>query len=132
MKKNTPRRNNQNERLMVRRPCINYLRTCKQLNQFKGWKVFSWTCPPDQGKLSAAQASAAKLDGYEKGVFDLTIFAATEHQAKIWIVEFKTEKGRYTPEQKLLAESCEGTPIKAIIVRNVDEFQEFIKSICSP
>ena len=121
----TPR--NDYERKLVRRPCIELLRSMRNKNQLKRYPFMTWSCPPDQGKLTPQQRKAAKLDGYEKGVFDLTIIAANETEQRVWLIEFKYDKGKYTTEQKALAEACNNTPVQALIIKTVDEFEIFLR-----
>jgi len=68
-----------------------------------------------------------KLDGYEKGVFDLTIVGYGKDVTKTWLIEFKYGKNGYTPEQRAIAQSCDDTPVEAIQIRSLEEFQIFLK-----
>ena len=117
----------QNERNLVRRPCIEYLRTMIELKQLKRYPFLYWTAPPDVGKTRPWIAQQMKLDGYQKGVFDLTIIVADQTDIKAFLVEFKYGKNKYTPEQKTIADSCQETPIQAIKIYSLEEFQAFLK-----
>lgn len=114
----------QHERLKVRRPIVKFMREMRALNQFK-YKL-TWICHPDSGSLSGATAAAFKLDGYEKGVFDMTIIASDgEVGVKVWMVEFKWDKNGYTDEQQAVADMFEGTPVQCLKFYSLDEFKEF-------
>ena len=119
-------RKNQFERFLVRRPCIKYLREQINLNQLKRWPFLYWTCPPDHGKMTGKQAGEMKLDGYEKGCFDLTIICADNDNVHIYLIEFKYGKNDYTDEQKEIAIATLATPIEAIKIYSIDEFMEFV------
>ncbi len=119
--------NKQYERFVVRRPCIKYLREMIALNQLKRWEFLYWVCPPDHGATTPQKAAAMKLDGYEKGCFDLTIIGANSEDIKVYLIEFKFGKNDYTPEQKQIAIGTLATPIVAMKIYSLDEFIEFIK-----
>ena len=95
--------------------------------QLKRYPFVYWACPPDHGKLQPHIAKAYKLDGYSKGDFDMTIVAANQDEVKVWLIEFKYGKNGYTKEQKAIADSCEGTPVEAIKIYSVDEFEAFVR-----
>jgi len=116
----------QNELILVRRPCIKYLREQKALNQLKRFEVVLCSCPPDLGKQSPARIKKAKLDGYEKGVFDLTIIGVNKWVSRVFLVEFKYGKNKYTPEQQAIADSLAGLSATALKIYSLDEFIEFI------
>lgn len=116
------------ERDKIRRPAVKYMRHMVALNQFKRWKFFQWICPPDLGQLSPAQIGSMKADGYEAGVFDMTIIAATPQTTYVWLVEFKWQKGDYTDEQKVFAAAAEGTPVRALRIYSYDEFKLFVEN----
>ena len=122
----------QSERLLVRRPCIKLLRQYKDDGVFKAWKLFYWSCPPDLGKLPLKVVGAHKLDGYEKGVFDLTIVTATTKVSKVWLIEFKYGKNGYTKEQKEIATDAENTPVETIKIYSPDEFATFVNKELIP
>jgi hypothetical protein len=71
-----------------------------RLRQLKKWDAVYWACPPDLAALTMPQKMAAKADGYEAGVFDLTIIGARKHLTKVWLIEFKYGKNTYTKEGK--------------------------------
>ena len=115
------------ERHKVRRPCIKLLRTLINYNLLKKYDFLYWACPPDYGKLPKHIANFMKLDGYEKGVFDLTIIAGNKDLLKVWLIEFKYGSSDYTKEQKLTAENIKYIKdIEAIKIKNIDEFQVFL------
>ena len=118
----------QHERFKVRRPCIAYLREMIALNQLKRYEALYFACPPDLGKLNAQQTKQAVLDGYQKGVFDLTIVCANKDEHKVFLIEFKYENGKYTTEQQATIDKFEGTPVVAMKIRTKDEFIEFVEN----
>jgi len=116
----------QNELKFVRRPCVKYLREQIALKQLKRFEVVYWTCPPDFGKQTMVNAGRLKVDGYEKGVFDLTIIGVNKWVSRVFLVEFKYGKNKYTPEQQAIADSLEGLSATALKIYSIDEFIEFI------
>lgn len=120
------------ERILVRRPCVKLLRQYRDIGAFKAWKLFYWSCPPDFGKITPQVASSHKLDGYEKGVFDLTIVTATSKESKIWLIEFKHGKNGYTKEQKEIATNAENTPVETIKIYSENEFATFLNKELIP
>lgn len=117
----------QKELLYIRRPCVKYLREVISLNQLKRFEFLYWTCPPDMGKQTAVRAGILKLNGYEKGNFDMLIIGSNKWANKVFLIEFKTEKGKYTPEQQAIADKAKGTAATVLIIRNIDEFKEFVE-----
>ena len=115
------KRNNY-ERDEVRRPCIAYLRSIKPYT-----KDFIYVVsPPDFGFVQEPwRQKALKLDGYEKGVFDLNIILAGKDYVKVWLIEFKYGKNNYTPEQRYNAEMLESTPVETIRIYSLKEFQDW-------
>jgi hypothetical protein len=99
-----------------------------RLRQLKKWDAVYWASPPDQGALTMPQKMAAKADGYEAGVFDLTIIGARNDLTKVWLVEFKYGKNTYTKEQKDVVEAFNNTLVDTIQVKSIDEFQEFVEN----
>jgi len=121
-------RKNQFERKLVRRPCIAHLREQLGYNQLKRYPFLYWTCPPDHGRVQPHVANAMKLDGYEKGVYDLTIGVANPIESKLFLIEFKYQKNDLTTEQKLVWNKAAGLfHIYPIIIKSLDEFKEFCK-----
>ena len=118
---------NSYERDLVRRPCVQFLRAMESMHQLKRYPFGYWTSPPDLGFLKPHVAYQRKLDGYSKGDFDMTIIAANQDIVKVWLIEFKYGKNGYTKEQKAIADSCEGTPVEAIKIYSVDEFEAFVR-----
>lgn len=106
---------------------MDYLRTMIQLNQLKRYPFLYWTCPPDFGKLKPHVAKKLVLDGYTKGNFDMTIIAYGKDIVKVWLIEFKYGRNKYTTEQEAIADSCQNTPVEAIKIYSLDEFQLFLK-----
>jgi len=117
----------QNERDLVRRPCVKYLRQAIAYNQLKRFPYVYWSCAPDVGKQPPRVMARLVADGYEKGVFDMTIIAANEKEHRTWLIEFKYGKNSYTKEQKAIATLAENTPVQAIKIYSVDEFIELIE-----
>jgi len=117
----------QHELLKVRRPCIALLRKLIKFNQLKKYPFIYWSCPPDVGYLSPVQRKSYTLNGYEKGVYDLTIIAGNETTLKVWLIEFKYDKGDYTKEQKAIAENSKKIKdIEAIKIKSINDFNKFI------
>ena len=98
-----------------------------ELKQLKRYPFLYWACPPDFGKVKPWVASQMKLDGYSKGNFDMTIIAANQEITKVWLIEFKHGKGKYSTEQGDIADRTICTPVKAIKIYSLDEFQLFVK-----
>lgn len=121
----------QNELTVVRRPCVAYLRKVQDLNQLKRFDFLRFICPPDYGKKLPHQGAILVQNGYEKGTFDMTIICANNSPDKgadkVFMIEFKYSKGTYSKEQKALADSAKGTAITTLIIRNIDEFKEFVE-----
>ena len=119
---------NQNERKLVRWPCIKTLREYLDAGILtKKYPFFYWSCPPDPGLVSAPQQRRLmKMDGYEKGVFDLCISVADCTKSITYLVEFKYGYNNYTPEQKLIAEKAEQTPVRVIKIKSHEEFIDFL------
>lgn len=116
-----------NEKLLVRRPCIAALRSLIKQNALKRYPFLYWACPPDLGRKPGKEIASAVLDGYEKGVYDLTIIAASETVSKVFLIEFKYGKNSYTPEQKIIAQKASNTPIIAMKISSLDEFLSFLR-----
>lgn len=118
-----------NERDKIRRPAIAYLRQMKNHGQLNKFPFFYWTCPPDMGKQSPQVLFKMKLDGYEKGVYDLCIIAGSLNTLNVWLIEFKYGKNSLTKEQKEIYKSSHNIKnIKVKIIRNIDEFMDFINT----
>jgi len=115
------------ERDKVRRPCVARLRSCLAQGILKRYPAIAWTCPPDHGKVTPARARQLYLDGYEKGVFDMTITAANHEIERSFLIEFKWGRNGYTTEQAAIADKFQDTPVTVIKIRDVDEFDKFLK-----
>ena len=85
-------------------------------------------CPPDLGKLTEMMARFHWLDGYEAGNYDMTITASNAEITRVWYIEFKGPGGNLTDGQKDLAARAKGTKIVTVTIRNVDEFDAFLKA----
>jgi hypothetical protein len=60
-------------------------------------------------------------------VYDLTIVAGNETTLKVWLIEFKYDKGDYTKEQKAIAEKSKKIKdIEAIKIKSINDFNKFI------
>lgn len=114
------------ERDKVRRPCVAIIRRMIALNQLRRYKSVYWTCPPDHGRVSIQHASQLKLNGYEKGNFDMTVIAASPEVVKVWLIEFKYGTNDYTAEQENVVNKFDNTPVKTIKIKSPDEFIEFL------
>lgn len=104
---------------------MDYLR--KIINLLRRYDHIYWTCPPDFGKQKPHVAKKLVLDGYSKGNFDMTIIAYSKDIVKVWLIEFKYGRNKYTTEQQVIADSCEETPVEAIMIYSIDDFQLFVK-----
>lgn len=119
--------NIQHERDKVRRPCIAYLRQMIAYNQLKRYTFLYWTCPPDLGKQKPQVIARMKKDGYEKGVYDLTILAGNAQVSKIFLIEFKYGANKLTDEQQIIWDKSQSiNNIEAIIIKSTEQFKEFI------
>lgn len=76
-----------------------------------------------EGKIDARSGARERAMGYEKGSADLVVLTPDD----TFFVEFKSEKGRQTPEQKTMQEWCRQTGRKYFVCRSIDEFIELIK-----
>jgi hypothetical protein len=111
-----------NERDLVRRPCVDYMRGIKPYVKGKVYVV----SPPDLGFVAEGwRIAALKKDGYEKGVFDMNIVHVKGDIVKVWLIEFKYGKNDYTVEQKEVAEMFECTPVNTIKIYSLAEFQDW-------
>jgi len=116
----------QNERDLVRRPCVKWIRSMQSLRQFKRYSSVYWACPPDFGKQKPQVAKKLVMDGYTKGNFDMTIVAANALEVRVWLIEFKYGKNGYTKEQKAVSDLFEDTPVQVIKIYSIDEFKKFV------
>lgn len=116
----------QHERLKVRRPCVAWLRTMRAYNQLKRYQSVYVSCPPDLGKQTPKAIASFVADGYESGVYDMTIVAANPGVVKVWLIEFKWGTNNYTKEQSQVAASFSNTPVTTVKIYSVEEFQKFI------
>lgn len=116
----------QNERDLVRRPCIRLLRSYRCYGLLDRYQFFYWSCPPDLGVVTDREKSRYKADGYEKGVFDLAITAANPNELRQVLCEFKYGSNGYTKEQRGVAQAAKETPVETIIIKSIDEFKDFI------
>lgn len=121
----------------MRRPIVRWLSYVTKLGKFKHWPFFYYIIPVDLGKLTPPQQQAAKLDGYEKGVFDCHIICANEKEMRVYLIEFKkpkterSPKGTLTDEQKHCISTARNTPVKTYVVYSLDEFIDYIeKELC--
>ena len=122
----TKKRRVQHERLKVRRPCVKEIRQLRAINYFKRWKFFHVIVPPDPGLLTGKQKTDYKLDGYEEGVFDMTIIAADEKTVRTWLIEFKWQYNGYTDSQKEVIKAATDTPVECVKIKSLSEFRKFI------
>ena len=113
------------EKKNVRHPCVEMITTLR--TQFKRYPFVDWVCPPDWGKVAPWKAAQLKKDGYKKGDFDMIIMACDNVHARVWMIEFKWGYNKYTPEQKAKAEALNGLYITPMIIKNVDDFYEFLE-----
>jgi hypothetical protein len=78
-------------------------------------------------KTTLIQGALKKRMGYQKGTPDLQILVAN-HSYHALFVEFKTEKGKQTIEQKDFEKYCNENDYCYLICRNVEGFIQFVKS----
>lgn len=121
------RRRKQPERDKVRRPCVKIWRDCKKQNLFKRYDYVQGFFTIDQGLLTPIQKSNAKKDGYEAGVYDFYVIAASKDIMKVWLIEFKYDTNDYTTEQAEVAEGFEDTPVTCLKIYNPGQFTDFLK-----
>ena len=120
---------NQFERDKVRRPCVAYIRRMLLYKQFNRYPFFYWTCPPDLGKQKPSAIARMKLDGYEKGVYDLTIIVGNSQETKVWLIEFKYGKNKLTTEQqKVFDDALPICNTKSIVIYSLEEFISFAEN----
>ncbi len=125
-KKPERKKREEHEKLKVRRPCVAYFRKQRDLNQLKRYSFIQCICQPDYGKKNDWEKNLMVLDGYEKGVFDMTLICGNENTVRAFIIEFKWGKNDYTDEQKAYADKAAGTPIVAMKIYSIDEFIAFV------
>ena len=70
-------------------------------NQLNKYPFLYWASPPDHGQVRPWIAQQMYLDGYTKGVFDLTMIAFGKDIVKVWLIEFKYGTNGYTKEQRI-------------------------------
>lgn len=120
------KRNKQLERQLVRRPCVARWWEYIGLNQLNRYTFLQANFSLDFGKLDPKTRGLLKLDGYGKGIFDMTIIAGDSDITRVWLIEFKYDTD-YTKEQKAIAKAVENTPITALKIHNVDDFDVFVR-----
>ena len=81
---------------------------------------------PNGGRRGKLEASIMKGEGVLAGVADVFIMRPRNGQHGIFI-EFKTDKGRQTPEQKAFEEQCERLGYEYHVVRSFDTFRTLIE-----
>lgn len=115
------------ERDKIRRPSVTLLRTLTLHKQLKRYPFFYWTCPPDVGKQSQATMARMKKDGYEKGVYDMTIIAGNAHEMFVWLIEFKYGANPLTDEQKQTWTKAQNIRnVNTLIIKSYQQFEEFV------
>jgi hypothetical protein len=75
---------------------------------------------PNQGKRSYANASRMKAEGLKKGMPDVVIF----HPEKLYhgmFIEFKSGKGKLSPEQSQMIELLTHRDYYCCVCRNLEE-----------
>ena len=83
-----------------------------------------WQHSSNEGRRSVVEASYLKKMGMQAGWPDLDIFGERE----VIDIEFKTSKGRQTPEQKRMQERLERIGHKYYICRSYEQFREICKN----
>ena len=69
-----------------------------------------------------------KLDGYEKGVYDLCIIVADNDKSTTWLIEFKWNKGKLTKEQAIIWNKAKGVKgINAVVIRDIGCFINLVE-----
>lgn len=81
---------------------------------------------PNGGKRGKIEAAIMKAEGVTKGVADALLLVPSGNYHGLCI-EFKTEIGRQSPEQKEWQKAVEAQGYKYEIVRNLDTFLDVIK-----
>jgi hypothetical protein len=83
--------------------------------RLRGYRTFKGNY---EGKIDARSGAREKAMGYEKGSPDLIVLTPE----KTLFVEFKTEKGKQTPEQKQWQQWAEKTGRQYAVCRELTEF----------
>lgn len=83
---------------------------------------------PNGGRRGKLEAAIMKGEGVLAGVADVFIMLARNGSHGIFI-EFKTETGRQSPEQKAFQVQCERDGYDYHIVRSFDQFKSIIETM---
>jgi hypothetical protein len=78
---------------------------------------------PNEGQRNPVNGARMKAMGRRKGAPDLVFMT---DNGQVAFIEFKTEKGRQSPEQKAFQEQAERQHIEYHVVRTFDEFRDLI------
>ena len=81
---------------------------------------------PNGAKVSLTHARILKAEGLTAGVSDTILLKANSRYHGLCI-EFKTQTGRQSPEQKEFQASVEAAGYQYAIVRSFDDFDKLIK-----
>ena len=92
--------------------------------QFRGAELRLFSIP-NEGKRNPVNGAKMKAMGRRKGAPDM-IFLMTGTCA---FIEFKTDKGRQSPEQKQFQEVIAEHQMQYHIIRNFDEFKNLIVNL---
>jgi hypothetical protein len=81
---------------------------------------------PNEGQRNPVNGARMKAMGRRKGAPDLVFMI--EH-GQVVFIEFKTEKGRQSPEQKAFQQQADKQFIKYHIIRSFEQFKELIVNL---
>lgn len=80
---------------------------------------------PNGGARGALEGKILKMTGVYKGVSDMILL----YNATAYLIEMKNQFGEQSPEQKEWQEKMDAQGFEYVVLRNIDEFKGFIKSI---
>lgn len=80
---------------------------------------------PNEGKRNEVNGARMKVMGRRKGAPDMVLLASA---GRVVFFEFKSEKGKLSPEQKAFHETIRGWGGVVYIVKSFDDFCEIVSS----
>lgn len=95
--------------------CATYLTYC--------YSQYFWNHSPNEGQRSDRLGAILKKMGMQKGWPDMEIL----HHGTVLFVEFKTPKGKQSPEQKNVQKILEKMGYVYLICRTYEEFVDICK-----
>lgn len=94
--------------------------------QYPKYAPLLWAIP-NGGRRDKKTGKWLKLEGVRRGASDMVLYIPSENYHCLHI-EFKSAKGRQTPEQKQMQRLLEEKGYKYIICRSFDEFEKEINN----